>query len=289
MTGFGVAEGDVDGGRLQVEIRTVNHRHFSATIRTPSDLAVWETAIRERVRREVDRGSVTVQCRWIDRPPGQAPTLLLDVDRAREAMARLRELQMAVGQSGDIPLELLARQPDVFRTPEEDAGQSPSWDAVAPVVDAASAACRAARAREGMVLANDLGGRVNELSRATAAIGELAPERLIRERDRLKASVAELLDGRPAPEERIAQEIAILADRLDISEELVRLEAHFAAVRELLGADRPIGKELGFLAQEMGREVNTVGSKANDATMARLVVTMKGELEKFREQLDNLE
>lgn len=289
MTGFGVAEGDVDGGRLQVEIRTVNHRHFSATIRAPSDLGVWEAGIRDRVRREIDRGSVTVLCRWIEQPPGRTPTLVLDVERAREAMARLRELQTAVGQSGDIPLELLARQPDVFRTPEEDAGQSPSWNAVAPVVDAASVACRAARAREGMVLANDLGVRVNELSRATATIGELAPERLVRERDRLKASVAELLDGRPAPEERIAQEIAILADRLDISEELVRLEAHFAAVRELLGADRPIGKELGFLAQEMGREVNTVGSKANDAAMARLVVTMKGELEKFREQLDNLE
>lgn len=289
MTGFGVAEGDVDGGRLQVEIRTVNHRHFSATIRAPSDMTVWETAIRERVRREVDRGSVTVQCRWIDRPPGRPPTLLLDVERAREAMARLRELQMAVGQSGDIPLELLARQPDVFRVPEEEAGQAPSWDAVAVVVDTASAACRTARSREGKALAEDLLGRVTELARATATIRELAPERIIRERDRLRCSVAELLDGRPAPEDRIAQEIALLADRLDISEELVRLEAHLAAVQELLAADRPIGKELGFLAQEMGREVNTVGSKANDAAMARLVVTMKGELEKFREQLDNLE
>lgn len=288
MTGFGVAEGDVDGGRLQVEIRTVNHRHFSATIRSPSDLTVWETAIRERVRREVDRGSVTVQCRWVDRPPGR-PALVLDVERAREAMARLRELQMAVGQSGDIPIDLLARQPDVFRMPEEESEQAPSWDEVAVVVDGAAASCRATRTREGKVLAEDLLARVAELASGTATIRGLAPERIVRERDRLKRSVAELLDGRPAPEERIAQEIAILADRLDISEELVRLESHFAAVRELLAADHPIGKELGFLAQEMGREVNTVGSKANDATMARVVVTMKGELEKFREQLDNLE
>jgi len=157
------------------------------------------------------------------------------------------------------------------------------------VVDAAAASCRATRTREGKVLAEDLLSRVAELANGTATIRGLAPERIVRERDRLTRSVAELLDGRPAPEERIAQEIAILADRLDISEELVRLESHFAAVRELLAADDPIGKELGFLAQEMGREVNTVGSKANDATMARVVVTMKGELEKFREQLDNLE
>lgn len=120
-------------------------------------------------------------------------------------------------------------------------------------------------------------------------VAERAPGRLVRERDRLRAAVAELLDGRPVDDGRLAQEIAFQADRLDITEELVRLRAHAEAVRAALAADRPAGKQLGFLAQELGREVNTIGSKANDAEITRHVIAMKGELEKFREQLENLE
>jgi uncharacterized protein (TIGR00255 family) len=116
-----------------------------------------------------------------------------------------------------------------------------------------------------------------------------APERLSRERDRLRAAVAELLDGKPADESRLAQEIAFQADRLDITEELVRFRAHLGAAREALAATKPAGKQLGFLAQELGREVNTMGAKANDAEITHEVVAMKGELEKLREQLENLE
>jgi uncharacterized protein (TIGR00255 family) len=120
-------------------------------------------------------------------------------------------------------------------------------------------------------------------------IATRAPDRLVRERDRLRAAVAELLDGRAVDEARLAQEIAFQADRLDITEELVRFRSHVAAVREALASVRPIGKQLGFLAQELGREVNTMGSKANDAEIAHEVIAMKGELEKFREQIENLE
>jgi uncharacterized protein (TIGR00255 family) len=145
------------------------------------------------------------------------------------------------------------------------------------------------RAREGEALAAELRHRVDLLVQAAETIARKAPERLVRERDRLRGAVAELLDGRPADEQRLAQEIAFQADRLDITEELVRFRAHVAAVRESLAADRPVGKQLGFLAQELGREVNTMGSKANDADIAQHVIAMKGELEKFREQLENLE
>jgi uncharacterized protein (TIGR00255 family) len=116
-----------------------------------------------------------------------------------------------------------------------------------------------------------------------------APERLARERDRLRGSVSELLDGRAVDEQRLAQELAFMADKLDITEEMVRFAAHVSACREALAAERPVGKQLGFLAQELGREVNTMGSKANDAEIAQQVIAMKGELEKFREQLENLE
>ena len=135
----------------------------------------------------------------------------------------------------------------------------------------------------------ELAERLEALEHAAERIAAGAPGRLIRERDRLAASVRLLLDGRGANEQRVAEEIAIAADRLDITEELVRLRAHIAVARDALAQDQAVGKQLGFLAQEMGREVNTIGSKANDAVIAQEVVMMKAELEKIREQLENLE
>jgi uncharacterized protein (TIGR00255 family) len=212
----------------------------------------------------------------------------VDLDRARLVTARLRELQTALGIPGDVTLELVARQQDVLSTTSEASVEVP-WAEVEPIVAQAAAECRAMRAREGEALATELRLRLELLEQAVAAIARRAPERLLRERDRLRGAVAELLDGRQADEIRLAQEIAFQADRLDITEELVRFRAHVAAVREALAAPRPTGKQLGFLAQELGREVNTMGSKANDAEIAQQVIAMKGELEKFREQLENLE
>jgi uncharacterized protein (TIGR00255 family) len=185
-------------------------------------------------------------------------------------------------------VELVARQPDVLTSGADGAGEI-VWGDVEPVVAAAGAECRAMRAREGEVLTAELRHRLDLLERSAADIARRAPERLARERVRLKASVAELLDGRSVDEDRLAQELAFLADKLDITEELVRFQAHAAAARTALASDKPVGKQLGFLAQELGREVNTMGAKAGDADIAQLVIAMKGELEKFREQLENLE
>jgi uncharacterized protein (TIGR00255 family) len=287
MTGFGAAEGPVAGGRLRVEIRTVNHRHFNLAPKLPGDLGGLEGELRERLRREFDRGHVAVQVRWTESPE-RTGGVAVDFDRARVVASRLRELQAALGLGGEVTLELVARQPDVLSTTSEAAGDVP-WAEVEPVVAMAAVECRAMRAREGEALAVELRHRIDLLERAGEAVARRAPERLVRERDRLRVAVAELLDGRAADETRLAQEIAFQADRLDITEELVRFRAHLAAVREALAADRPAGKQLGFLAQELGREVNTMGAKANDAEIAQQVIAMKGELEKFREQLENLE
>jgi uncharacterized protein (TIGR00255 family) len=287
MTGFGAAEGSVAGGRLRVEIRTVNHRYFNLAPKLPSDLSGLEGELRERLRRDFDRGHVAVQARWTENP-ARAGGVAVDLERARAVTVRLRELQSALGLAGEVTVELVARQPEVVTAAAAEAGPV-SWSEVEPVVAQAVAECRAMRAREGGALSAELRHRVDLLVGAADAITRKAPERLVRERDRLRAAVAELLDGRPADENRLAQEIAFQADRLDITEELVRFRAHVAAVREALAADRPVGKQLGFLAQELGREVNTVGSKANDVDIARHVIAMKGELEKFREQLENLE
>jgi uncharacterized protein (TIGR00255 family) len=287
MTGFGAAEGSAGAGRLRVELRTVNHRFFNFAPKLPGDLATLEADLRERLRREFDRGHVTVQVRWIEAPE-RALALTVDVERARAIAARLREMRAAAGLDGSIDVELVARQPDVLRW---EGGESPdiSWAEVEPIVAAAAADCRAMREREGAVLAAELRHRLELMESAAESIAARAPGRLVRERDRLRAAVAELLDGRGADEQRIAQEIALTADRLDITEELVRFAAHVAACRASLDADKPAGKQLGFLGQELGREINTMGAKANDALISQQVIAMKGELEKFREQLENLE
>ncbi|HEX6644140.1 MAG TPA: YicC/YloC family endoribonuclease [Gemmatimonadales bacterium] len=286
MTGFGAAEGDVGPGRLRVEVRTVNHRFFNFAPKLPADLAPLEGEIRERLRRELERGHVSVSVRWVETAEREV-SLTVDVPRAQAVAARLRELRAAAELEGDVSLDLVARQPDVLRW-ERTEDAAVEWPALEPIVAAAAAECRAMRAREGEALAAELRHRLSLLAAGAQAIAERAPERVTRERDRLRGAVAELLDGRPADEGRIAQEIAILADKLDITEELVRFGAHLAAADAALASDAP-GKQLGFLAQELGREVNTMGAKAGDAAITQHVIAMKGELEKFREQLENLQ
>jgi len=289
MTGFGAAEGSVRGGQLRIEIRTVNHRYFNLSVKAPTELAGLESSLRDRLRRDFDRGHLTVQVRWVAEPTVETPTLLrLDLDRAREAVARLRELKTALGLAGEVTLEMVARQPQVFSSVDAEP-MAPDWAEVEPIVAEAATACRAMRMREGRVLTEELLGRLDLIERYRREVVERAPARLVRERDRIRAQVSALLDGRPADEGRLEQELAFLADRLDITEELVRLEAHLTACRTALVGDRAVGKQLGFLSQEMGREVNTIGSKANDAEIQHAAVAMKGELERFREQLENLE
>ena len=287
MTGFGAAEGAVAGGWIRLEIRTVNHRHFNLATKLPGELSALEGELRERLRREFDRGHVAVHGRWTEYP-ARASGFTVDLDRARLVTERLRDLQGALGLGGEVTLELVARQPEVLSLSGSDPAEVP-WSELEPIVAKAAAECRTMRAREGDALAAELRHRLDLLEGAAARIAARAPERLVRERDRLRAAVAELLDGHPTDDARLAQELAFQADRLDITEELVRFRAHLGASRQALTADKPAGKQLGFLAQELGREVNTMGAKANDADIAHEVIAMKGELEKFREQLENLE
>jgi uncharacterized protein (TIGR00255 family) len=287
MTGFGAAEGSVAGRRLRVEIRTVNHRYFNLSAKLPHDLSSLEVELRERLRRDFDRGHIAVHARWTESLEAD-PAFRIDLDRARLVATRLREMQSALGLGGEVTVELVARQPEVLTYATNGSGEI-AWSEVEPLVAKAGQECRAMRAREGEALTAELRHRLDLLERTAQQIAAQAPQRLLKERDRLRTAVAQLLDGRSVDEERLAQELAFLADKLDITEELVRFQAHLAAAREAMTSDQPVGKRLGFLAQELGREVNTMGSKAGDADIAQLVIAMKGELEKFREQVENLE
>ena len=286
MTGYGAAEGEVAGRRARVEIRTVNHRFFNLAPRLPGELSGAEGEMRDALRREFDRGHINVQVRWID---DAAAVPSIDTERAGAVVEALRGLQAQFGLGGEVTVELVARQADIFGLRRGDEAASVSWVALAPVVAEAAAECRTARKREGAALGTELAGRLAALDEAADRIATRAPERLVRERDRLATNVRQLLDGRVIDEARMMAELAIAADRLDLTEELVRFRSHLSAAREALQREQPVGKQLGFLAQEMGREVNTIGAKANDALIAHEVVAMKGELEKVREQLENLE
>jgi uncharacterized protein (TIGR00255 family) len=288
MTGFGVADGPAAGGRLQLEIKTVNHRHFNVQLRLPAALQPMEEALRERLRARIERGHVAVSARWLEEPRRLGEPAV-DLVRARAVLAALERLRAELGLPGDIDLGFVARQPEVLRF--DGAGPDPVVDAaeVLGIADRALADVAATRAREGAVLARELAHRLDLLDGSLAQVRARAPERVVAERDRLRAAVKELMDGAEPDPQRVAQEIAFLAERLDVTEEMVRLAAHLEAAREALAGTASAGRRLGFLAQEMLREINTMGSKANDAAIAQAVIVMKEELERFREQLENLE
>jgi len=287
MTGFGSAEGEVLGGRLSIEIRSVNHRYFNPQLKLPFELGGVEGPLRERLRQLLERGHVTVSARWIEAPQREA-AVAVDLARARQLVAAAKELKKRLKLKGEVDLAFVARQPDVLNA-HQDGSAPAQWSEVEPIAERAVQELLGMRAREGAALAVELGGRLGALEMGAATIEQRAPERLSAELARLKKAVAELAAGVQVDEQRLAVEVALMADRVDITEELVRLRTHLAACREALASDGAVGKQLGFLAQELLREVNTIGSKANEAGIAQTVIAMKGELEKFREQLDNLE
>ena len=287
MTGFGSAEGNVLGGRLSIEIRSVNHRYFNPQLKLPFELGGVEGPLRERLRQLLERGHVTVTARWIAAPQREG-AVAVDLTRARQLVAAAKELKKRLRLKGDVDLAFVARQPEVL-TPHQDGVPTAQWSEVEPIAERAVRELLGMRAREGAALAAELGGRLGALEAGARTIAQRAPERLTAELARLKKAVAELAAGLQVDEQRLAVEVALMADRVDITEELVRLQTHLAACREALASDGAVGKQLGFLAQELLREVNTIGAKANDAGITHTVIAMKGELEKFREQLDNLE
>src|SRR5688572_24596073 len=199
MTGFGAAEGPVAGRRLRVEIRTVNHRYFNLSAKLPSDLSALEVELCERLRRDFDRGHVTVQARWTETLEAETG-FGIDLERARLVAARLREMQSALGLGGEITVELAARQPEVLTYAANGSGEV-AWSEVEPVVARAGQECRAMRAREGEALTAELRHRLDLLERSAQQIAARAPERLTKERDRLRAAVAQLLDGLSVNEE----------------------------------------------------------------------------------------
>ncbi len=287
MTGFGAAEGHVGSSRVTVELRSVNHRFFNPTIKLPGAFARWEADVRETLRRQVARGHVTLFARAErDETRGSA----IDETKFAQHVAQLRELQQRFSLAGELDIGTVLRMPEVFAAGEREEESGTAGELVL-IVDEAARALGAMREQEGARLSVFLGERIAIVEKAVARLSERAPARLIEQRDRLRAAVQELAGGIALDDARMAQEIAVLADRLDVSEEVDRFQSHIVAFRAALrdGAPDGVGKRLGFLLQELLREANTTGSKAADAAMLQDVVAIKEELERIREQVENLE
>jgi len=287
MTGFGAADGTVGDARASVEIRTVNHRFFSPNLKLPSAFARWEGEIRELLRQKIARGHVTLTAR-VDRQA--ASSSVIDQARLAQYATELKELQKKHSLGGEVDLATLLRLPDVVTTPSEEI-DSAAGEALAAIVAKAADNLIAMRRSEGALLAAFLLERIAAVESRLARIETRAPVRLKEQHERVKRTVGELMGAAGADPQRIAQEIAILADKLDVAEELDRFRSHLAAFRETAQSKTadPVGKRLGFILQEMVREANTIGSKASDAQIQEDVIATKEELERIREQVENLE
>jgi uncharacterized protein (TIGR00255 family) len=290
MTGFGAADGEVGGGHVSVEVRSVNHRFFNPSIKLPGVLSRWEGEVREALRRGVSRGHVTLMARF-EPLETTADTTPIDEAAFGAYVRQLRDLQTRFGLSESLDVGTVLRMPEVFAGKAREELPAEAGAQLVAIVERAVASLLEMRGVEGGRMAEYLEARLSIIEDSLDRIAQRAPERVVEQRERLRNAVRELTDGVSPDETRLAQEIALLADRLDVAEELSRFRAHITAFRTALAAPQPdgVGKRLGFLLQEMLREANTTGSKGNDAAIVSDVLLVKEELERMREQVENLE
>lgn len=293
MTGFGEAEEVSAAGVARVEIKTVNHRFFNANMRTPPGFDRFEADIQSWLRPFLSRGHVTYTLS-IDRDLAESNDTLpeLDLERAKRYGELLETLRRELELEAPVDLSHISRFGEIFRAPERGSASAlVEGEVIRRLTEAAATEVVLLRESEGVRLQRDLEEHLQAIEEALVRIEARAPERLVVERDRLRAAVAELIETHSVDEDRLAREIAYLSEKWDINEEIVRFRSHVELFNEALQADasEPVGKRLGFLAQEMNREANTIGSKANDAEVTQTAVALKEEVERLREQLENVE
>ena len=291
MTGFGAAELEIEAGRLRLEVKTVNHRFLNANIKTPSGFDRFEKAMIDALKLWVSRGHVSAYLS-LDRSAvaGQVE-LSIDLEKAKGYQTALETLKRELDVPGEPDLEMLSRFSDIFRAPDRNQAVSVEEDDLLRLVDKAGSGVRAMREAEGLRLASDLDDRLRAIESQLDEVEQRAPERLSEQRTKLRRAVQELSAQLEVDEDRLAREIAYLAEKWDINEEIVRFRSHIDLFRSALSGDasEPVGKRLGFLVQEMLREANTVASKANDSKLAQASVAIKEEIERIREQVENVE
>lgn len=288
MTGYGRAQRMLGGRDITVEIKSVNHRFFEFSARVPRAYGYLEERLKSYVQGQISRGKVEVGVTILT-VEGQNAVVEANRELAGAYVDALRKIGTEAGLEDDLTLSTLTRFSDIFTVRREAEDEEEIWAAVRTVTDEAVDRFVAMRAAEGERLRADLQNRLESIGRGVAFVKEQSPRTVEAYRERLTAKIREVLADRQIDEARIVTEAAVFADRVAVDEETVRLESHLAQFREILGHDCPIGRKLDFLVQEINREANTIGSKAQDVSVAQVVVDIKSDVEKIREQIQNIE
>ncbi|MCB0219597.1 MAG: YicC family protein [Chrysiogenetes bacterium] len=287
MTGFGRAQGQIGRAEFNVEIKSVNSRYLDLKLRVPSSLAALEQSLHNHIKSHIDRGRV--ECSISESTYGEVSNAI-DVNWpvARRYMELFEAMKSELSVGGEVNLSLLARQKDIFVSPEPPDPKE-LLDPLKKLIDEALAELTTAREREGADLVADVLERCKAIEGCLGEVREARPETVEKLREKLRARLAELKEKPDLDEQRFAQEVAYLADKADITEEIVRLESHIAKFRELIESGGTVGRKLDFLVQEFNREANTIASKASNTAAQHVAVEMKSEIERIREQIQNIE
>ena len=288
MTGFGRGSATTDTWLANIEIGSVNRKQAEVVVQMPRELSELEGRIRKKVLGVISRGRAQVSVN-LERAQGTAAAIQVDTVLAKAFHDAFNSLGKSIGQPLLPTASDYLRQPGIISTGGGEIDPETAWLAIEPAVDTALTGLSSMRETEGRHLKHDFLERLDTLKKFAAAIAESAPGRPTRQRDMLAKRLRDLGLELDLADERVAKEIAIFADRCDISEEITRLDSHFAKFREYLESNDASGRPLDFLCQELFREFNTIGSKANDAGIAQTIVEAKTELEKIREQVQNVE
>ena len=288
MTGYGRATVDVAGRRLAVEIRSVNHRFCEVSVRGPKVALQFEDQVRQLIQDRFSRGKFNLTITWVGAGE-QGEVLKLNEAVAQRYVDLMSQLKSRFNLAGEVEVATVASLPDLFTWEHTAMSDEESWSLVKAVVEKACDNMNLMKEREGGALTRDFEARLAAIRKQLDLVSERAPLRPAEAKERMVARIKPLLDDVEMDPIRIAQEVALLADRLDCTEECVRLAAHLDQFRHLIEGPELAGRKLNFLLQEMNREANTIGSKANDVEIGHAVIVMKEEIERIREQVQNVE
>ena len=288
MTGYGRNEAIIGEKKITVEIKSVNHRFTDYNIKGPRQYGFLEERMRLLISKAVARGKIDVYVS-IEACGEADKTVTINEELAGNYIDALKGLSEKFGLKDDITVSVIASFSDIFRYEQKRDDEETLWQAVSTVADGAIAAFTGMREREGSRIEADLRARVLYMRTLAVEIDERSPQIVSEYRDKLYTKINELLEGKDIDDARVLTEVAIFADKVAVNEEIVRLSSHYDEFDSIMDSGEPAGRKLDFLIQEINREVNTIGSKASDLETAKHVVTLKGEIEKLREQIQNIE
>ncbi len=288
MTGYGRVEEMIDGRKITIEIKSVNHRYSDYSIRLPRHMLFLEERVRKTAAEYITRGKVDIFIS-VEAFDDTDRDIVLNEALAGSYLRALQNLRDSFGLRDDISVSSVARYSDIFKAEHKEADEEKDWKDVGKVLCAALESFNGMRIREGDRICQDLLARVEYMKEIAQKIDNRAPDIVKDYETRLYEKIKEVLGEKEVDDARVLTEVAIFADKVAINEELVRLSSHFEEYSIILNGDEPVGRRLDFLMQEINREINTIGSKSNDITVAKFVVELKAELEKLREQIQNIE